>query len=1098
MMRSTVAAPTVPIGQHSERGNGRAGDGLARRTVVVVGNGMVSHRFCERLVGNAGERYRLVVLGEEPHSAYDRVHLTQYFTDRSADRLRLGAPGWYAAQGIDLHLATRVIRIDRARREVVTADGLHVGLHVPYDVLVLATGSAPFVPKVPGVDKRGVFVYRTIEDLEGILACTANARRAAVIGGGLLGLEAARAVHDAGIETHVVEVAPRLMPRQLDPPASALLEATIRALGVHVRLDQKLLRITGDDVATGLEFAGGETLDVDLVIFSAGIRPRDELAKDAGIVVGERGGVVVDDQLCTSDPSIFAVGEVALHRGMIYGLVAPGYEMAEVLARRLAGEEASFTGADLSAKLKLLGTDVATFGDPFQDPKTSRAIVIHDQVRGIYKKIVLDSGGTQILGGILVGDASEYGHLLHLTRSKSAVSDPHAALGIGGVAGGRGALPDEAQVCSCNNVLAGAIRLKVRSEEAGTVAELKACTRAGTGCGGCLPLVTDLLNEELRAAGRAVKPTLCEHFAYSRQELFQIVASRRIATFGALIATYGRGTGCEVCKPAVASILASLHNEPILKEDHATLQDTNDRFLANIQRNGLYSVIPRIPGGEITPEQLLAIGRVAKKFGLYTKITGGQRIDLFGARVEDLPSIWEVLVGAGFESGHAYGKALRTVKSCVGSTWCRFGVQDSTSFAIRVENRYKGIRAPHKIKGGVSGCVRECAEAQGKDFGLIATERGWNVYVCGNGGASPRHADLLVSDVDEDTALRYLDRFLMFYIRTADRLTRTSVWLDKLEGGIEHLRAVIVGDSLGIAADLERDMDKLVASYFCEWADVVKDPQKRARFRHFAGDREGDPTVHLVREREQFRPADRKREDGHLGGEVYRLPMAHPSSTVAARAPARRQWVRVAAVDDVPLDGGIAVRHGSAQIAVFRFAAQGAWYATQNLCPHKREMVLARGILGDQAGVPKVACPLHKKAFDLVSGRCLSGDDLEIATFPVRIEGDDVLVELPPEAELRRLPNGEKACYPMEAHQGSTGGAPWFAIRDGKLYPVQNDREGLEASPWFEIRGNKVYSAEGHPRGTEDSPWFEVKGDNLYPSYGYPEGMGGPPLYLMK
>jgi nitrite reductase (NADH) large subunit len=1066
-----------------------------RRTVVVVGNGMVGHRFCERLVaGDRQGQYRLIVLGEEPRAAYDRVHLTQYFTDRSADKLLLSPPGWYADQGIEIHLATRATRIDRALREIVTAEGRHV----PYDVLVLATGSAPFVPKVPGVDKRGVFVYRTIEDLDGILASAANARRAAVIGGGLLGLEAARAMHDAGIETHVVEVAPRLMPRQLDPPASALLEATIRALGVHVRLDQKLLQITGDEVATGLEFAGGEILEVDLVIFSAGIRPRDELARDASLVVGERGGVVVDDRLCTSDPSIFAVGEVALHRGMIYGLVAPGYEMAEVLARRLTGEESSFTGADLSAKLKLLGTDVATFGDPFQDPNASRAIVLLDQVRGIYKKIVLDRAGTQMLGGILVGDAAEYGHLLHLMRSKSAVSDPHVALGIGGGGGAGGALPDEAQVCSCNNVLAGAIRLKVRNEEAGTVAELKACTRAGTGCGGCLPLVTDLLNEELRAAGRTVKHTLCEHFAYSRQELFQIVASRRITTFTALIAEYGCGAGCEICKPAVASILASLHNEPIQKREHLTLQDTNDRFLANIQNNGLYSVIPRVPGGEITPDQLIALGRVAKKYGLYTKITGGQRIDLFGARVEDLPSIWEVLVNAGFESGHAYGKALRTVKSCVGSTWCRFGVQDSTAFAIRVENRYKGIRAPHKIKGGVSGCVRECAEAQGKDFGLIATERGWNVYVCGNGGASPRHADLLVADVDEDSAIRYLDRFLMFYIRTADRLTRTSVWLDKMAGGIEHLRAVIVLDSLRIAADLEEEMKKLVASYFCEWADVVKDPQKRARFRHFAADGDGDPTVHLVRERGQFRPADRKPDDGP-GARVYHLPIAKPLRGASVPDAARRKWVRVAAVDDVPLDGGIAVRHGNAQVALFHFAAKNAWYATQNLCPHKREMVLARGILGDQAGAAKVACPLHKKTFDLASGRCLSGDDLEIATFPVRVDGDDVLVELPAESEFPRLSNGEKACYPVHAHPDDTDGDRYFAIKDGKLYPVEDDPDdAAEASPWFEIKGNKVYPSHGHPRGTDGSPWFEIKGDNLYPSYGYPEGMGGPPSYVMK
>jgi len=500
-------------------------------------------------------------------------------------------------------------------------------------------------------------------------------------------------------------------------------------------------------------------------------------------------------------------------------------------------------------------------------------------------------------------------------------------------------------------------------------------------------MVGDILQAELKASGRAVKLTMCEHFDYTRRELFQIVAARRIRTFAQLLAEHGKGNGCEICKPAVASILASVHNEPILDEPHRTLQDTNDRFLANIQKNGTYSVIPRVPGGEITPDQLIALGQVAKKYGLYTKITGGQRVDLFGARVEDLPDIWEELIAAGFESGHAYGKALRTVKSCVGSTWCRFGVQDSTAFAIRIEERYKGIRSPHKMKGAVSGCVRECAEAQGKDFGLIATEKGWNVFVCGNGGASPRHADLLVADVHDDMAIRYIDRFMMFYIRTADRLTRTSVWLEKMEGGIDELRKIIVEDSLGIAADLERDMQKLVDTYSCEWSGVVRDPSKRALFRHFANDPRGDDTVRFVPERGQRRPDVALHRVDPIA-DVRRLPIV------------RREWVRVASVADVPRDGGIAVRHGNAQVAVFHLAARGEWYATQNLCPHKRQMVLARGIVGDESGAPKVACPLHKKTFDLNTGACLSGESLEIATFPVRVERGEVWVELPPVDEM--------------------------------------------------------------------------------------------------
>ncbi|HQU41158.1 MAG TPA: nitrite reductase small subunit NirD, partial [Pirellulales bacterium] len=482
-----------------------------------------------------------------------------------------------------------------------------------------------------------------------------------------------------------------------------------------------------------------------------------------------------------------------------------------------------------------------------------------------------------------------------------------------------------------------------------------------------------------------------------------------IKTFAEMIAGHGQGHGCEICKPAVASILASLWNENVLAPPHQTLQDTNDRFLANVQRDGSYSVVPRVPGGEITPEKLIVLGQVARKFGLYSKITGGQRVDLFGAKLHELPDIWEELVEAGFESGHAYGKALRTVKSCVGSTWCRYGVQDSVGFAIRVEERYRGIRAPHKIKAAVSGCVRECAEAQGKDFGLIATEQGYNLYVCGNGGAKPRHAELLAADLDEDTAIKYIDRFLMYYIHTADRLTRTSVWLEKMEGGIDHLRAVIVDDKLGICDELERQIQFLVDSYRCEWAEVVNDPERRRWFKQFVNTDETEPGIELVTERGQQRPADWPKNfdfvplaevklDGvklngaKLNGSGLRQPRA-------AGAPAT-SWVNVGRVEDFPLEGGAAVKYGKCQLAVFQFASRGEWYATQNMCPHKRAFVLSRGIIGDQAGVPKVACPLHKKTFALETGECLSGEDYSIRVFPVKVEGGEVYLELPPEHEL--------------------------------------------------------------------------------------------------
>jgi len=955
--------------------------------VVVVGNGMVSHRLCQKLaeLARAGS-HRIVVCGDEPRPAYDRVHLTEYFAHRSADQLVLGSADWYAEQGIELRLGTKIVRIDRGAR-VVETDG---GATLPYDVLVLATGSVPLVPPIPGVDKRGVFVYRTIDDLDAILAQCQSARRAAVIGGGLLGLEAARAVHDAGIETHVLEVAPRLMPRQLDTAGAALLEASIRRLGVIVHVGARIVELAGDGRVERVELAGDDPLPVDLVIISAGIRPRDELARGAGIAIGPRGGIIVDDVLRTSDPHVFAVGEVALHNDMTYGLVAPGYDMADALAKHLAGQPAAFAGGDLSARLKLLGTDVASFGDPFRDPASTRTIVYDDQVRGRYEKLVVSGDGTRLLGGILVGDTSDYARLVQLTRGGQALDATHLPAFGRGSSEAPTELSDDLQVCSCNAVSAGSIRAAIRAESLASVREIKACTSAGTGCGGCVPMVNDLLTAELVRRGASTKPVLCEHFAHSRQDLYEIVAARRIRTFEQLIAEHGSGTGCEVCKPTVASILASVHNEPILDRKHRPLQDSNDRFLANIQRDGTYSVVPRIPAGEITPDQLLVIGTVAKKYKLYTKITGGQRIDLFGARVEQLPDIWEELVAAGFESGHAYGKAMRTVKSCVGSTWCRFGVQDSTAFAIRVEHRYKGIRAPHKFKSAVSGCIRECAEAQSKDFGLIATEQGWNIYVGGNGGSRPRHAELLVANVDEDTAIRYLDRFLIFYIRTADRLTRTSVWIDKMEGGIDHLRDVIINDSLGIAAALEREMQQLVDTYACEWRGVLEDPAKRAQFRHFANDPAGDDTLASVEERGQLRPAELRAP--------VRLPVLQPRATAQTPASARRELVRVASIHDVPTDGGIAIKYGRAQIAVFN--VRGQWYATQNACSHTHAMVLARGIVGDDHGRPKVACPLHKRTFDLTSGACLSNDAPAIAAFAVRVIGSDVFVELPPIEEL--------------------------------------------------------------------------------------------------
>ena len=829
-----------------------------RQRIVVIGHGMVGHRFVQAAIERGlTETHDVVVLGEEPRPAYDRVALTSYFAADSAEELSLLPGGEYDDPRVSLRLATVVSAIDPAARTVRLADGEVLA----YDQLVLATGAAPFVPPVPGKDLDGCFVYRTIEDLDAIRAASERATAGVVIGGGLLGLEAANALVQLGLETHVVEMAPRLMPVQLDDAGGATLVRHIEKLGVTVHTGVATEAITGEVSVDGLQFKDGAKVDAQVVVFSAGIRPRDALAREAGLEVAERGGVLVDEQCRTSDPRIHAIGECAAPGGRMYGLVAPGYDMAEVAVDALLDGPGTFTGADMSTKLKLLGVDVASFGDAFATTEGSLELVYSDAVAGVYKKLVVTEDGTRLLGGILVGDAAAYGILRPMVASGIPLPENPEELILpasrGGGATGVAALPDEAQVCSCNNVSKGDILDAVETHDCEDVAAVKKCTTAGTTCGSCVGTVKAIIEDHFAKSGKEISRALCEHFALSRSELFEVVAIHGYRTFDQIVEAHGTGRGCDICKPAVASILASQLNGHVLSTDNRTLQDTNDAFLANIQRNGTYSVVPRIPGGEITPEKLIVIGEVARDYGLYTKITGGQRIDLFGARMEQLPEIWRRLVDAGFESGHAYGKSLRTVKSCVGSTWCRYGVQDSVGMAIALELRYRGLRSPHKLKGGVSGCARECAEARSKDFGIIATEKGWNLYVGGNGGATPVHARLLAGDLDDETLVRYLDRYLMYYIRTADRLQRTAPWVDSLDGGLDRLKAVVVDDVLGLGSELEAAMERHVATYFDEWRATIEDPEKLARFVSFVNaPGVPDPHISFETEREQIKPAD--------------------------------------------------------------------------------------------------------------------------------------------------------------------------------------------------------------------------------------------------
>ncbi|MGY3794199.1 nitrite reductase large subunit NirB [Aquimarina sp. 433] len=833
------------------------------KKVVVIGNGMVGYKFCEKFV--ASEKfndYKLIVFGEEPRRAYDRVHLSEFYDGKTAEDLSMSTASWYEENNIDLHISEMITEINREQKTVAN----HRGDTYSYDYLVLATGSSAFVPPIEGVDKEGVFVYRTIEDLEATEAYAKKLKaqgktEAAVLGGGLLGLEAANAVKNLGLNAHVVEFAPRLMPRQLDKGASDMLQAKIESLGLQVHLSKQTKFIQGAKAIEGLQYIDDTELKVDMLVVSAGIRPRDEVAKEAGLEVGTRGGIVVNQQMQTSDESIYAIGECALLNSMIYGLVAPGYDMAEIAVDQITGGTREMPEyIDMSTQLKLIGTEVASFGDALNEAKKEvDEITYKNKRKGVYKKINVSKDGTKLLGGILVGDSSDYNSLfqIYINGLKLPEEPEDLILGSRGIDGGALLgdvmdLPDDAQICSCESVTKGQICGAIESGEANDLGEVISCTKAGTGCGGCKPMVKDLVNATLTSLGKEVKDNICEHFDYNRQELYDIIKVKGYRTYDEVLDTYGKGDGCEVCKPVIASIMASLYADTANEE--IAIQDSNDRFLANIQRNGTYSVVPRIPGGEITPEKLIVLGEVGKKYDLYTKITGGQRVDFFGARLDQLPLIWKDLIDHGFESGHAYGKSLRTVKSCVGSTWCRYGMDESVSFAIELEERYKGLRSPHKIKGGVSGCIRECAEARCKDFGVIAVEGGWNLYVCGNGGANPRHAELLAEQIDNETVIKYIDRFLMYYIRTAAPLERTAKWLDNLEGGIEYLKEVVVDDKLQLAEELENEMAKLVDSFQCEWTQAIQDEEIMKRFNHFVNSDDTDDNLVFVPLRDQKMP----------------------------------------------------------------------------------------------------------------------------------------------------------------------------------------------------------------------------------------------------
>ncbi|KAJ5091570.1 hypothetical protein NUU61_006440 [Penicillium alfredii] len=1014
-----------------------------RQKIVVVGLGMVAISFIEKVIKQDTERkYDIVVIGEESHVAYNRVGLSSFFEHRKIEDLYLNPKEWYGSfkeRTFDHHLNTRVTAINPTTKTVQTSTGDNVS----YDILVLATGSDAVLPtNTPGHDAKGIFVYRTISDLERLIdfASQHKGETGVTVGGGLLGLEAAKAMTDLEDFGNVklIDRNKWVLARQLDGDAGTLVTRKIQELGLDVLHQKRVAAINTDSEnnVTGMTFEDGEHIDCCCICFAIGVKPRDELGSQAGIKCAERGGFAIDESLRTSVPDIYAVGECASWENQTFGIIAPGIEMADVLAFNLTNptkQPKGFTRPDLSTKLKLLGVDVASFGDFFADrdgpkflpgrrPLTApglgadgarekeppvKALTYKDPFGGVYKKYLFTMDGKFLLGGMMIGDTKDYLKLNQMVKAQKELDVPPSQFILGSQKDGEentDDLDDSTQICSCHNVTKGDVVENVKSGTCKSIGEVKSCTKAGTGCGGCMPLVQSIFNKTLLDMGQEVTNYLCSHIPYSRADLYNIVAVKQLKTFVDVMKAAGKNPdslGCELCKPAIASILSSLFNPHIMDKGFNDLQDTNDKFLANIQRNGTFSVVPRVPGGEITADKLIAIGSVAKKYGLYCKITGAQRIDMFGAKKQDLLNIWTELVDAGMESGHAYAKALRAIKSCVGTTWCRFGVGDSVGMAIRLEERYKSIRAPHKFKGAVSGCVRECAEAQNKDFGLIATEKGFNIFVGGNGGAKPRHSELLVTDVPPEMVMPIIDRYLIFYIRTADKLQRTARWIENLPGGISYLKEVILDDKLGICADMERQMQELVGSYFCEWTETLRNPKRRKFFQQFSNTDETVETVEVIHERSQQRPTYWAKDSAQ---EDFK---GHQWSSLAWQPVVRADHFS----DEPPQVSSANVKRGDTQLAVFKI--KGRYYATQQMCPHKRAFVLSDGLVGDDdAGKYWVSCPYHKRNFDLngeQAGRCSNDESMNIATFPVE-ERDDgwIYMKLPPVEELDSVLGMEK------------------------------------------------------------------------------------------
>ena len=770
-----------------------------KQQLVVIGNGMAGMRTVEEILKRDADLYDITVFGAEPRENYNRIMLSPVLSgEKSFEEIVIHSKDWYAENNITLHAGDAVTGIDPIGRTVTSSKGLSVS----YDKLLLATGSDPFIIPVPGTDLDGVVTFRDLDDVEAMLMAAKSGGKAVVIGGGLLGLEAAVGLKANGMDVSVVHLMDTLMERQLDEAAGYLLASELESRGLTVLTGANTKAILGEDKVTGLQLDDGATLDCDLVVMAVGIKPNASLARDAGLDIGR--GVIINDQMQTSAPDIFAVGECVEHRGMTYGLVAPLYEMGKVLAAHLTGDEGlAYEGSVTSTKLKVTGVDVFSAGD-FSGGEGTEDIVFRDAAHGIYKRLIIESD--KIKGAVMYGDASDGAWYFQMMKEAQDISELRSTLIFGqAYAGGApadpnqavAALADDAEICGCNGVCKGDIVTAITENGLTTLEEVKAHTKASASCGGCSGLVEQLLTLTLGDGYEAqtVKPMCgCTHLGHD--DVRHLIVSKEMKSIPEVMQELEWTTpnGCSSCRPALNYYL--LCAWPAEYEDDNQSRFINERVHANIQKDGTFSVVPRMWGGMTSAGELRAIADVVDKFDIpAVKMTGGQRIDLFGIEKKDLPAVWADLNAAGMVSGHAYGKSLRTVKTCAGSQWCRFGTQDAIDLGIKLEKMTWGSWTPHKFKMAVSGCPRNCAEATIKDFGVVAVDSGYELHVGGNGGIDVRVTDFLCKVDTEEEVMIYSGAFMQLYREEARYLERTAPWVERV--GLEHIKSCIVDDEIG-------------------------------------------------------------------------------------------------------------------------------------------------------------------------------------------------------------------------------------------------------------------------------------------------------------